>query len=282
MQLCKVVLNAYVSNIGTISVYLAVSLAFMLLVFYLLAKRRSRHQEKYPKDWDVFKDSLDRNDIEAIRDLGNRIVWNDYLLQEHKEIIYREVGKRKGRHPELNELWGDVYFKMHGIELEKMEPYQYILTCELPVKPENFGGIEEKLEITIPCTNCQRGNRTIIFEAPGAEGICTPREKCDGFPGKLTYRKVIEKENSVIIRYWIDFDYAPFIDRKHGVQYELTKHGWARVHFTLTCNKCNYKKATSTQENRVRPREDKCNCMHTIYREKESPFTYNADKRSNT
>lgn len=266
-------------NIDIIVIYLGISLAFMLVVFYLLAKRRSRHRQNYPKVWEEFNTALEQNNIEAIVELGSKILWNEYLLQEHKEIIYTEVGKRKGRHPELSKLWGEVYFKMHGIELETIERYQYVLTCELPVKPEHLGSINDKLEITIPCTNCQRGNRTIVFDAPGKKGACTPREKCDGFPGKLMYRKVVEKEKSMVIRYWIDFDYAPFIDRKHGVQFELTKYGWARVHFTLKCKKCGYIKETSTQENYVRPREIMCNCSSKIYSEVESPFTYTA-KRS--
>ncbi len=63
-----------------------------------------------------------------------------------------------------------------------MGKYQYKLKCEFILSPENFISLDDQLEISLPCLNCRRYNRTIIFENINEKGICTPRKKCDGFP----------------------------------------------------------------------------------------------------
>ena len=63
-----------------------------------------------------------------------------------------------------------------------MGKYQYKLKCEFILSPENFISLDDQLEISLPCLNCRRYNRTIIFENINEKGICTPQKKCDGFP----------------------------------------------------------------------------------------------------
>jgi hypothetical protein len=159
-----------------------------------------------------------------------------------------------------------------------MGQYQYRLNCELNVNPKNFVGVRDVLEISLPCMNCQRNDRTIIFEGINTEGICTPREKCDGFPGKLTSREIIKKSDTVEVMYLIDFEYEPFIDRKYNLKSSLPEFGWARLYFTLKCANCQKEKTISTQENIGRPWNERCGCGNIIYKDEESPFDYEVNE----
>lgn len=153
-----------------------------------------------------------------------------------------------------------------------MGKHQYRLSCEFHVSPESFISVANKLEISIPCINCHRYDRTILFEDVHEKGICTPPNKCDGFPGKLTSREIIKKPDSIEVNYLIDFNYQPFFDQIDKEESNF-KFGWARVKFTLKCQKI--KKIITTQENLRRPWSVKCICENVIYKENKSPFNYN-------
>lgn len=156
-----------------------------------------------------------------------------------------------------------------------MNSYTYTLSCSLNLNPADLDGIEDTLEITIPCSNCQRINRTIIFEGAGTNGICTPSEKCSGFPGKLIERKIITGINSVQIKHRIEFEYDRFIDKKYGVESSLDSTiKWARIYFTIKCSSCGTKAKQSTQENIVRPSKYTCQCGRELYDERVTPFEY--------
>lgn len=154
-----------------------------------------------------------------------------------------------------------------------MGQYQYKITCELMADPASFIDISEVLEVSLPCINCQRDRRTIIFIELNTEGICTPRHKCKGFPGKLISRKIVKEENTIKITYLIDFDYEPFKDLKDG-QVSNFKYGWARVSFRLRCLKCQKVFNLSSQENIGRPWIVNCKCGNTVYWDEKSPFSY--------
>ena len=109
-----------------------------------------------------------------------------------------------------------------------MSKYQYLLSCTINVLPENFDSISDYLEISIPCVNCEREHRTIVFKEVGAVGICTPREKCSGFPGRLTAKEIIPNSRSVVVNYLIDFIFEPFIDKKYNSEIHLLNLNWAR------------------------------------------------------
>jgi hypothetical protein len=127
--------------------------------------------------------------------------------------------------------------------------------------------------------NCQRDDRTIIFEGTNTEGICTPREKCDGFPGKLTSLETIKKSDTVEVKYLIDFEYEPFIDKKYNLKSSLSEFfGWARVCFTLKCANCQKERTIETQENLGRPWAERCDCGNIIYMEEKSPFDYTVNE----
>ena len=154
-----------------------------------------------------------------------------------------------------------------------MEKYNFLLNCTLPVNPKSFIALANKLEISIPCVNCHRQRRTIIFEDINKNGICTPRKKCNGFKGKLSKREIIKKPNSIELNYTINFNYAPFLDEKYGIESNLDSK-WARIYFTLKCTVCQKENTISTQENIVRPRNVKCTCGNVILKENHPPFKY--------
>lgn len=155
-----------------------------------------------------------------------------------------------------------------------MNVHNYYLTCTLATDPHRFVAVSSKLEISLPCVNCRRDYRTVVFEGKEKDGICTPREKCSGFRGKVVEKKIDRLADSVEIRYTLEFDYEPFKDEQLGKESILGKYGWARICFSAICPACGEEGLFITQENMVRPYLHKCSCGHTVMQEKESPFLY--------
>ncbi len=155
-----------------------------------------------------------------------------------------------------------------------MSTYRYYLTCTLETHPALFVAVSNKLELSLPCVNCRRDYRTVIFEGTGKDGICTPREKCSGFHGKIVERKIDRLARNVEVLYTIEFDYEPFKDEQLGKETVLGKYGWARIYFSSTCANCGEEGLFSTQENMVRPYRHTCTCGCTVMVEEESPFRY--------
>lgn len=154
-----------------------------------------------------------------------------------------------------------------------MVKHQYKLTFDLKINPESFITVADKLEISLPCINCQRDHRTIIFEDINKTGICTPREKCSGFKGSLIKREIIKESDGIKTNYLIEFDYQPFIDLKYKRESNFN-FGWARVYFSIKCHKCQKENSISTQENLVRPLNVQCQCGNIIFRDEKKPFQY--------
>lgn len=158
-----------------------------------------------------------------------------------------------------------------------MGTYLYLLGCELYMDPLCLTGVSNTLELSLPCMTCQRDYRTIVFEAIEKDGICTPKEKCSGFPGQVIERKIDWLYDRVEIRYSIRFEYEVFKDAQLGKKTELGKYGWARIHLSIKCLACGNEELYSTQENAVRPQDHNCACGKTLLREKESPFHYSVN-----
>lgn len=157
-----------------------------------------------------------------------------------------------------------------------MSTYLYDLTCTLETNPAFFGAVSNKLEISLPCVNCRRDYRTVIFEGTGKDGICTPKEKCSGFRGSLVKKQIDRLANTVEVLYTIEFEYEPFKDEQLGKETVLGKYGWARIYFSATCTACSEEGLFSTQENMIRPYVHRCSCGCTIMMEEESPFRYSS------
>lgn len=161
-----------------------------------------------------------------------------------------------------------------------MSRYEYVVNCQLPVVPINFDSISDRLEIRLPCINCQRAFRTIIFKNLNSPGICTPIPKCDGFPGKLMNKEISINSNSIQVEFKIEMEYEKFNDKKYNWTSTLDKHGWARVSFTIKCTKCGKLNSISTDENCGRPWSHYCQCGNALYMEVLSPFKYKAIKKN--
>lgn len=155
-----------------------------------------------------------------------------------------------------------------------MSTHCYYLTCTLEIDPARFVAVSNKLELSLPCVNCKRDYRTVIFEGTEKNGMCTPREKCSGFHGKLVERKIDRLANKIEVLYTIEFEYEAFKDQQLGKEAVLGKYGWARIYFSATCASCGEEGLFSTQENMVRPCPHKCTCGHTVMMEEGSPFSY--------
>lgn len=160
-----------------------------------------------------------------------------------------------------------------------MSTYVYSLSCSLGADPLRFEGVSNELQVSLPCMHCKRDYRTVIFESLGQKGICTPRAKCDGFPGTLVERKMNRLLDKVEIHYEIEFTYEPFKDEQLGKEPVLGKYGWARIYFSVKCAACGEEELISTQENMVRPHTHKCACGQALFTESESPFKYSVKEK---
>lgn len=159
------------------------------------------------------------------------------------------------------------------IKIKLVRKFQYKLSCNFKIDSDNFIEVSDELEISLPCINCQRAYRTIIFEKINEKGICTPRNKCEGFSGEIINREIIKESDSVKINCLIEFDYQQFIDLKYKTESNF-EFGWARVYFTVKCFQCQKETIVSTQENVVRPWDVKCKCGSSVFKDYESPFKY--------
>jgi hypothetical protein len=156
-----------------------------------------------------------------------------------------------------------------------LKKVQYSLNCDLKISPNSFVRVADELEISLPCINCQRNRRTILFKGINQKGVCTPKSKCRGFPGSIVLREVIKDTNSIKINYLIEFDYHPFIDLKYNIESNF-KSSWARVYFTLKCSQCLEENIVSTQQNLHRPTNKYCKCGNILFKDKKVPFKYNS------
>ncbi|MCI5055730.1 MAG: hypothetical protein MRY83_06455 [Flavobacteriales bacterium] len=146
------------------------------------------------------------------------------------------------------------------------------IQCRLGIKSSEIVTPSEAIEVSLPCVNCKRNRRTVIFDNSSKFGICTPRDKCPGFKGKLSSYGISREPNFAVLTYNIAFEYESFIDQKYKNESYFSR--WARVYFTLQCSKCKQKNTLSTQDNMVRPFTEKCRCGNAIYLENENPLKY--------
>lgn len=159
-----------------------------------------------------------------------------------------------------------------------MGTYLYHLDCVLYTDPRYLTGVSNTLELSLPCMTCQRNDHTIVFEAIEKEGICTPKEKCSGFPGRVIERKIDWLYDRLQIRYSIRFEYEAFKEVQSGKKSALAKDGWARICVSIKCADCGHEELYSIQESAVRPQAYQCTCGKTLLTEKESPFRYSVDQ----
>lgn len=154
-----------------------------------------------------------------------------------------------------------------------MASFQYQLNVVLPLGNSSFSKVAEQLEISLLCMNCKRNHRTVIFKGLDQDGICTPKNKCSGFYGRLKQRNIVISINQVKLYYTIELEYEPFIDQKYQTESSFEPL-WARLYFYLICPTCHKERRISTQGNLGRPRRVKCTCDTIIYQEEHNPFSF--------
>jgi hypothetical protein len=64
----------------------------------------------------AFTRAVQNEDTKSMLYFGDRIIWNEFLKQSDKKIIYQAVKRREKQNPELQQLWKDVHYKTHGHE----------------------------------------------------------------------------------------------------------------------------------------------------------------------
>jgi uncharacterized protein (TIGR02996 family) len=126
----------------------------------------------------------------------------------------------------------------------------------------------DSLEVSLDCCVCRRCRRTVIFQAGGAEGICTPTGHA--FPGFWLGKEESHEGEVASVRYRVAFRFEPFIDVKHPqLRQPVAMPDWARARFEVVCSRCGQANQASTQNNIVRPWTCHCECGQVLYTETE-------------
>jgi hypothetical protein len=120
------------------------------------------------------------------------------------------------------------------------------------------------VEVTFDCSSCKRTHRTVCFEGSEAVGICTPAQKCNGFPGRLYSVLPFELDGKFFVKYQIQYNYVPFLDIENGNE-STCDPTWARVSFDVNCAKCGSTTTHSTHNDLNRPHPVYCDCGAHIY-----------------
>jgi len=131
------------------------------------------------------------------------------------------------------------------------------------------------LEISLDCSTCGRTHRTVVFDALGQPGRCTP----DGHPfdGEIGHKRVTthglwHKSYRCVIP--LSYQYQQVKDKKYPSRISSPVPTWARVHFAAACPDCGRSSNVSTQNNIVRPYTFSCTCGKVLYTERASQPTF--------
>ncbi len=130
------------------------------------------------------------------------------------------------------------------------------------------------LAVSLDCASCVRARRTVVFKVGEPTARCQPgsarrRESHPPYPGRILDRRVETNAEGRQARYLLEYDVAPFVDAKYGALAPWTGHPtWARVGWTATCPSCGARNEASTQNNIVRPFENRCGCGHVFFIER--------------
>ncbi len=144
--------------------------------------------------------------------------------------------------------------------------YQRVGEIACCLRPSNGSVIHyhKSVEVSFDCSNCKRTRRTVRFDNVGATGVCTPAQKCDGFPGRLVSVFPFDLDGKSFVKYQIQYNYTPFLDLKNGNE-STCEPTWGRVSFDVICARCGTSTAHSTQNNLVRPHAVYCACGSHSY-----------------
>lgn len=102
------------ANVWVIVTFLTVSLLFALITAIYLHRRRKRHAYAYPELRIEFGKALKDDDIGAIIEIGDRLIWNEDFSQEDRKYVYEQLNSRIKKYPELKQTWEYAHFKRFG------------------------------------------------------------------------------------------------------------------------------------------------------------------------
>jgi protein-arginine kinase activator protein McsA len=132
---------------------------------------------------------------------------------------------------------------------------------------------DQKLEVSLDCSQCSRTHRTVVFDAEGEHGRCTPTGH--EFVGHAAKAQVQSKaglsQREVECLFLLSYEYSPVKDSKYPGRTSNAIPDWGRVHFKLACPKCNATFERSIQNNTVLPSSCFCECGYELY-EEQMPF----------
>ena len=95
----------------TLFTAIGITLVIIVVVQLGLYNMRKRHKEAYPKLWDAFKKAVkEKNQLEIIR-IGNELIYNTYLLQEHLSIIHKTAIELEKKDAQFESLRLNAYNK---------------------------------------------------------------------------------------------------------------------------------------------------------------------------
>jgi len=145
-----------------------------------------------------------------------------------------------------------------------------------------------KLEVSLPCTHCQRNRRTVVFHQGKDPVRCCPgsaktSKKHPHYPGRIvTCESLAGPEDPFNVHFLIEYEYEPFVDAKYGKPSNPIP-SWGRSSVDVMCPKCYVWTEGFTQSNLVRPRSTSCPCGQLLFTEtEERPIIRWLDPGSNT
>src|SRR5262245_33695039 len=117
-------------------------------------------------------------------------------------------------------------------------------TIEIRVSVFPSRGVElsfdQPLEVSLDCAYCSRTHRTVVFDPPCEQGLCTPTGH--RFPGRIGNVQVNDKgglfPREVECLFQLSYEYSPFEDSKYPNRTSNAIPTWGRVHFKATCPEC--------------------------------------------
>jgi hypothetical protein len=127
----------------------------------------------------------------------------------------------------------------------------------LEVEPSAELFFEAFVEVSLPCIDCCRDDRTVFLRRSPEPSECCPT----GHPYRGELHRIHQDRRGSIarVRYRFTFSYAPFQDEVYGFPSELALH-WARVSGTVLCKRCGRRTPWSLQNNLVFPLDQVCPC----------------------
>lgn len=139
------------------------------------------------------------------------------------------------------------------------------------IKPEVEAVFDEKLEVSLDCSHCQRTRRTVDFKLGKPHATCWPgsaggMEEHPPYPGRLLELDVERGPEGIRAAYRIEYEVSPFVDARYGVERPWTGHPiWGRAQCTLKCPRCSETKNSVIQNNCMRPLGERCSCGYVFF-----------------